>query len=88
MSKDLVLYHIYSKLENETLGRENVTREEIPDIIRTYIAEEGVTYHMILGINGDGVICSPIKDWTPKHPDAFSSLEIVPWAIVQKYRKQ
>jgi len=87
MSKDLVLYHIYSKLENETLQRENVTREEIPDIIRTYIAEEDVTYYMILGINNDGVICSPIKDWTPEHPEAFSSLEVVPWSIIQKYKE-
>ena len=42
---------------------------------------------MILGINGDGVICSPIKDWTPEYPDAFSSLEVVPWKIIKKYRK-
>ena len=62
MSKDLVLYHIYGHLENETLQRENISRDEIPDIIRAYIAEEDVTYHMILGINGDGVICSPVKD--------------------------
>lgn len=88
MSKDLVLYHIYGHLENETLQRENISRDEIPDIIRAYIAEEDVTYHMILGINGDGVICSPVKDWTPEHPEAFSSLEVVPWAVIQKYRNK
>lgn len=88
MSKDLVLYHVYGRLENETLQRENISRDEIPDIIRAYIAEEGVTYHMILGINGDGVICSPIKDWTPEHPDAFSSLEVVPWVSIQKIRNK
>jgi len=88
MNKDLVLYHVYGSLENETLQRENISRDEIPDIIRTYIAEGSATYHMILGINGDGVICSPTKDWTPEHPDAFSSLEVVPWSLIQKYKKE
>ncbi len=86
MHKDLVLYHVYGRLETETFEREQITRDELPDIIRTYMAEENVSYHMILGINGDGVICSPIKNWTPEHPDAFSSLEVVPWSIIQKYR--
>lgn len=88
MNKDLVLYHVYGSLENETLQREKISRDEIPDIIRAYITEEGVTYYMILGINDEGVICSPIKDWTPEHPDAFSSLEVVPWKIIQKFREK
>ena len=87
MNKDFVLYHVYGRLETETFEREQITRDELPDIIRTYMAEEDVTYHMILGINNDGVICSPIKDWTPEHPNAFSSLEVVPWASIQKFRE-
>jgi len=63
MHKDFVLYHVYGRLETETFEREQITRDELPDIIKLYMAEENLTYHMILGINGDGVICSPIKDW-------------------------
>jgi len=85
MSKELVLYHIYSRLENETLERENIKRDEIPAVIRLYIKEERKFYSMVLGINNDGVICSPIKDWTSKHPEAFSSLEVVPWRVIRKY---
>lgn len=88
MSKDLVLYHVYGRLENETLERENINRDEIADIIRFYMEKENKPYSMILGINNDGVICSPLKNWIPEHPEAFSSLEVVPWTILQKYKNQ
>lgn len=84
MDKDLVLYHPFGRLETETLEKYKITREEIANDIRLYIKEDHVTYHMILGINGDGVVCSPIKDWTPQHPEAFSSLEVVPWKTVME----
>lgn len=88
MDKDLVLYHPFGRLEIETLEKYKITREEIADAIRLYIREDHVTYHMILGISGEGVICSPIKDWTPQHPEAFSSLKVVTWETVLKFHRQ
>jgi hypothetical protein len=86
MSNDLVLYHVYGRLEEETFSKHGIYRDELPPIIQTYMAKENVTYHMILGINGDGVICSPVKDWNPQHPEAFSNLDVIPWADVKKIK--
>lgn len=85
MSKDLALYHVYGRLENETLERENVSHEEIADIVRFYMGKENKYYSMIIGINNDGVICSTSKS-PLENIDPLSDLEIVPWSIIQKYR--
>lgn len=87
MSKDLVLYHVYGRLENETLDRENVSREEIADIVRFYMGKENKYYSMIIGINNDGVICS--TDKSPlENIDPLANLEVVSWTIIQDYRNQ
>lgn len=79
MSKDLVLFYPASTREKETLQAYGLSREDLPDLIRACRASEGMELHMIMGINTDGVVCSPIKNWTPDHPEAFSSLVVVPW---------
>lgn len=82
----MTLYPYRRRLEIETLAQANITREEMENAIRLYCREEQISVHMILGINGEGVLCSPIENWTPSHPQAFSSLVVVPWETVRAYR--
>jgi hypothetical protein len=88
MSKDLVLFYPASAREKETLQTYGLSREDLPDLIRACRASEGMELHMIMGINADGVVCSPIKNWTPDHPEAFSSLVVVPWTKIQEIKRR
>lgn len=70
--------------EAALLAVNKLTRREVYMALDKYEATERVKIGTIMGVSVDGVIFTPMENWSPESKAAFADVCIVPWILIQE----